>query len=254
MQKAMKANTWIIILLTWTINTIAQSPQGGKVIYTRTITYQFTSTGNPEWDAYAKSLPGEGKFMKQLHFTTEHSLYDEVYASEGAKPVEHQKAMFFVNFGKAPKPALKQLYIDFNLEKRFALMEFMTRDFRVEDSLEGLAWKLQPDRRKIGDYVCMKATAILEGDEVTAWFTPEIPIPAGPAQYHGLPGLVLAVERLDETIFLATSVDLSPPDPELLVPPRGGKSYTPDEFERIVEEKVKEYKQNGKDKADYYGK
>ena len=102
--------------------------------------------------------------------------------------------------------------------------------------------------------MCMKATAELEGDVVTAWFTPEIPVPAGPAEYHGLPGLILAVERLDETIFLATMVDLSPPDPELLVPPGEGKLYTSEEFERIVAEKVEEYRQSGKEDSESYYK
>jgi len=209
----MKTNFLIVILLAASLKVLAQSPPGGKVIYTRTTTYQFTSTGNAEWDAYAKTLPAEGKFQKQLLFTAESSLYDEGIASQDAMPTEHQKAMFFVNYGKAPKPSLKQLYIDFTKEERISLMEFMTRDFRVKDSLEHLAWKLQPERRKIGNYICMKATAALDGDELTAWFTPEIPVPAGPAEYYGLPGLVLAVERLDETIFLATTGDLSPPDP-----------------------------------------
>jgi GLPGLI family protein len=250
----MKTKILIVIFLAASLNLLAQSHPGGRVIYTRTTTYQFASTGNAEWDAYAKTLPGEGKFEKQLLFTAESSLYDEGIASQDALPIEHQKALFFVNYGKAPKPSLKQLYIDFNKEEGCALMEFMTRDFRVEDSLERLAWKLQPERRKIGDYICMKATADMEGDAVSAWFTPEIPVPAGPAEYYGLPGLVLAVERLDETIFLATSVNLSPPDPELLVPPDGGRLCTPEEFARIVEEKVEEYKQSGEEKADYYGK
>jgi GLPGLI family protein len=244
----------IAILLAASLQILAQSPTGGRVIYTRTTTYQFASTGNPEWDAYAKTLPSESKFEKQLLFTNESSLYYEGIASQDALPIEHQKALFFVNFGKDPQPVLKQLYIDFNKEEGCALMEFMTRDFRVKDSLERLAWKLQPERRKIGDYICMKATAALEGDAVSAWFAPEIPVPAGPAEYHGLPGLVLAVERLDETIFLATSVDLSPPDPELLVPPGEGKLCTPEEFERIVAEKVEEYKQNGEEKSEYYYK
>lgn len=244
----------ITVLLAVSLKVLAQPSPGGKVIYTRTITYQYATTGNAEWDAYVKTLPAESKFEKQLLFTPESSLYDEGIASRDAMPIEHQKAMFFVNYGKAPKPSLKQLYIDFTREEGIALMEFMTRDFRVEEARGRLSWKLQADRRKIGDYICMKATTTLEGDEVTAWFTPEIPVPAGPAQYYGLPGLVLAVERLDETIFLATSVDLSPPDPDLLVAPDGGRLYTREEFERIVEEKVEEYKQNGAEKADYYGK
>ena len=250
----MKTKFLIVISLVLSLQIPAQSPTGGRVTYTRTTTYHFANTGNAEWDAYAKSLPREGKFEKQLLFTTDRSLYDEGIVSQENLPIEHQKALFFVNYGKDPKATLKQFYIDFSKEESCALREFMTRDFRVKDSLERPAWKLQHERRKIGDYVCMKATTELEGDMVTAWFTPEIPVPAGPAGFYGLPGLVLAVERQDETIFLATSVDLSPPDPDLLVRPEGGKPCTPEEFERIVAEKVEEYRQNSEEKSEYYYK
>lgn len=250
----MNTKILIFILLSASLKVRSQDSPGGSVIYTRTTTYEFQSTGNAEWDAYAKTLPSEGKFEKQLIFTSESSLYIEALISKEALPNEHQKALFFVNFGKAPKPTLKQLFIDFEKEERFALLEFMTREFRVEDSLENRAWKLQTERKKIGEYVCMKATTILDGDEITAWFTPEIPVPAGPADYYGLPGLVLAVERLDETIFLATSVDLNTPDPEVLVPPKTGKLISQEVFDKIVEEKVEEYKQNEPSKSEYYQK
>ena len=250
----MKIKILIIILLTASLEVLSQTSLGGSVVYTRTTTYNFQSTGNDEWDAYAKTLPSKGKFEKQLMFTSESSLYNEALTSEEALPPEHQKALFFVNYGKTPKPSLKQLFIDFKKEERCALLEFMTREFRVENSLENRGWKLQAERKKIGEYVCMKATTNLDGDEITAWFTPEIPVPAGPAEYYGLPGLVLAVERLDETIFLATSVDLSVPDPEVLVPPDAGKLTSPEDFERIVQEKVKEYQQTDHSKSEYYQK
>ena len=250
----MKINILIFILLTASLKVLSQPPLGGSVVYTRTTTYNFQSTGNDEWDAYARTLPGEGKFEKHLMFTSERSLYIEALSSEENLPTEHQKALFFVNYGKTPRPILKQLFIDFEEEKSCALLEFMTREFRVENSIKNWGWKLQAERKKIGAFVCMKATANLEGDMITAWFTPEVPVPAGPAEYHGLPGLVLAVERLDETIFLATSVDLTAPDQKLLVPPGTGKLTSPEDFDKIVEKKVEEFEQHGPDKANYYKK
>ncbi len=103
----------------------------------------------------------------------------------------------------------------------------MTREFLVESSLDNKGWKLDPTRKKIGEYICMKATMNLEGDTVTAWFAPELPVPAGPAEYYGLPGVVLAVERLGETVLLATSIDLTLPPAELLVKPAAGKKTSP---------------------------
>ncbi len=223
----------------------AQDLLAGTIVYQRTTTYTFDPTGNDEWDAYAKTLPTEGEFENVLYFTAEASLYDESTIEKEAISDTQQMAMFMASYGKPPKPSLKQIFIDFNTESRTALLEFMTREFLVESTLENRGWKLDPSRKKIGEYICMKATMKMEGDTVTAWFAPELPVPAGPAEYYGLPGIVLAVERLGETILMATSIDLTPPLPDILVKPDAGKRTSPEAFERIVEEKVEEFKKNG---------
>ena len=243
-----------ILLVAGTLLAAAQAPLGGTVVYTRTTTYTLNPTGNAEWDAYAKSLPTEGKFEKTLYFTSDASLYDESALEKEEVSIPQQKAMFFATYGEPPKSSLKSLYINFQEESKTALQEFMTREFLVESELENKGWKLDPARRKIGEYVCMKASMILEGDTVTAWFAPEIPVPAGPAEYYGLPGIVLAVERLGETILLATFIDLTPPPAELLVKPDAGKKTSPEDFESIVKEKLEEFKKNGQSKSDYYHK
>ena len=250
----MRATLIVMLLLAGIIKTTAQNPPGGTIIYTRTTTYTFEATGNDEWDIYAKSLPREGKFEKVLYFTASESLYDESGMEKEAISIPQQKAMYFASYGKPPRPSLKSLYINFQEESRVSLQEFMTREFRLESTLENKGWKLHPSRKKIGNYVCMRATMNMEGDTVSAWFAPEIPVPAGPAEYYGLPGVVLAVERLGETILLATSIDLSPPSPELLIKPLTGEKTTPETFDRIVEEKVEEYIKNGPPKEGYYGK
>ncbi|RLE02194.1 MAG: hypothetical protein DRJ13_05880 [Bacteroidetes bacterium] len=250
----MKHTHLAILLLAGTLNAAAQTPIGGTVVYTMTTTYNFEPTGNDEWDAYARTLPTEGKFEKVLYFTAEASLYDVSSLEKEATSGLQEKTEFFASYGKPPKPALKSLYIDFQEESKVSLQEFMTREFLVESPLDNKGWKLDPTRKKIGEYVCMKATMNLEGDTVTAWFAPEIPVPAGPAEYYGLPGVVLAVERLGETVLLATSIDLSPPPAELLVKPENGKKTSPEAFDRIVEEKVEEFKKNGSGKSDYYRK
>lgn len=247
----MKQYVLVILLLTGTLNIAAQASLGGTVTYTRTTTYTFDPTGNDEWDAYARSLPTEGKFEKRLYFTSDLSLYDESTLEKEEASIPQQKAMFFATYGKSPKPFLKSLYIDFQAETKTALQEFMTREFLVESPLEKRGWKLDPTRKMIGEYVCMKATMNMEGDTVTAWFAPELPVPAGPAEYYGLPGIVLAVERLGETILMATSIDLTPPPAELLVKPNRGKKTSPEAFGRIMEEKLEEFSKNGPDKSYY---
>jgi len=243
-----------VLLLAGLLNAAGQAPLGGTVVYTRTTTYIINPTGNDEWDAYAKTLPTEGKFEKTLYFTSDASLYDEFTLEKEEVSIPQQKAIFFATYGKPPKPSLKSLYIDFQEESKTALQEFMTREFLVESKLENKGWKLDPTRKKIGGYVCMKATMNLDGDTVTAWFAPEIPVPAGPSGYYGLPGIVLAVERLGETILMATFIDLTPPPAELIVKPDAGKKTSPEDFDRIVEEKIAEFKKNGQSKSEYYQK
>ena len=77
--------------------------------------------------------------------------------------------------------------------------------------------------------------------QVVVWFTPTIPVPAGPGEYVGLPGLVLAVESHDGDRKLeAISVELQPLDKALLKPPKKGKKVTPEEYEAMVAEKLEE--------------
>ena len=80
-------------------------------------------------------------------------------------------------------------------------------------------------------------------DIVTAYFTSEIPVSIGPADFSGLPGLIMAVEINGETVFMATSVDLTPPKDDALSEPDSGKKVTQAEFDEIVAEKEKEWKE-----------
>jgi GLPGLI family protein len=64
-------------------------------------------------------------------------------------------------------------------------------------------WTITNDTKTIKGYLCKKATTnSIEVDpdkpayygQVTAWFTEEIPLPAGPDRYCELPGLILEIE------------------------------------------------------------
>ena len=69
-------------------------------------------------------------------------------------------------------------------------------------SLSNTKWTLAKDTTKIGSLTCYKATTILKlqgrrGEilrPVTAWYTKEINISAGPDGFGGLPGLIIQLE------------------------------------------------------------
>ena len=46
-------------------------------------------------------------------------------------------------------------------------------------------------QKKIGKYLCNKATINFRGIDYIAWYTKEIPVPYGPWKMRGLNGLIL---------------------------------------------------------------
>ena len=126
----------------------------------------------------------------------------------------------------------------------------MTRSFLISGEIGNKAWKLTDNKIKVLDYICPGAE-LKEGDNtITAWFTSEIPIPTGPDEFYGLPGLILVVEINGETAFMATSIDLTSPGEGVIARPDKGKKVTQEEFDRIVAEKVKEYEETIKSTGD----
>lgn len=63
--------------------------------------------------------------------------------------------------------------------------------YTYEDSTAQFDWTLLPDTVTVCGYVCRKAEATFRGIRWTAWYAPDIPIPAGPWKLNGLPGLIL---------------------------------------------------------------
>jgi len=74
---------------------------------------------------------------------------------------------------------------------------------------------------------------------VTAWYTPQIPVSAGPADYHGLPGLILEVQA-DKTVMLCTKIVMNPKDKETIDKPEKGEIVTRDEYNQIMKDKIQE--------------
>lgn len=81
---------------------------------------------------------------------------------------------------------------------------FYSRDigFRmVKEKTPDISWNLTPESKKIGNFVCKKATAMFRGRNYTAWYSPEIPLPYGPWKLQGLPGLILEAYDTNKEIF-----------------------------------------------------
>ena len=67
----------------------------------------------------------------------------------------------------------------------------------IYEDIPRMEWKIDSVTKTVGKYECIKATMSFRGRNYTAWFTPGIPVSAGPWKFNGLPGLI--VELYDDT-------------------------------------------------------
>jgi hypothetical protein len=118
--------------------------------------------------------------------------------------------------------------------------EFLGRKFRIPEERPEFAWKLTGEAAQFLGFPVYQAIATQDSTTLEAWFTPDIPVSAGPAQYGGLPGLILtlAVDS-NRVVYTATAVDTTTPVGKIEVPSDGNK-VTRAEYDKIVAEKQEE--------------
>jgi len=129
-----------------------------------------------------------------------------------------------------------------NLKENAILNDFDSPDgthYIISSKANKYQWKLTKETKKISGYTCYKATtqkitnnmAGTFAKPVTAWYAPAIPIPFGPKDYNGLPGLILELQ--EGTIGLyATKINLNPKEKIEINKPTKGKLMTQEEYDK----------------------
>lgn len=192
-----------------------------------------------------------------LQFTKDESTYKEVEQLENNNRIS-SGGMEIVVMGSGGNDE----YYKNVKENRFVnKTELFGKEFLIKDSITPLDWKLTKETKNIGEYTCFKATATRtqkmmsvvssseeeeskqetkeEEIEITAWYTPQIPIGNGPDSFGGLPGLILELNNGGETI-LCSKIVLNPTKKVSIKEPTKGKVVTSAEYKDITEKKMKE--------------
>lgn len=90
-------------------------------------------------------------------------------------------------------------------------------------------WVITSESKKIGDYICYKATCEKLGmnrngekkvTNVIAWFAPILPYSFGPKDFNGLPGLILEL-HFYKSVFLATNIEVNTTSNKVIELPKG---------------------------------
>ena len=233
-----------LLLVAFSLNGLAQDIKGGTVEYDQLYYHTYEKKEGPGGERYNNfiaNLPSTTKDMKMLIFTSKKSLYKQSMQPEDPVLSRMKKGIQRVNYFKPPQVELSEVYINLTKGAMTKQFSFMTRFFRMEEKTRQSAWKVGAEQVIIQGYTCQNATMKKGEKIITAWFTPEIPVSTGPADYEGLPGLILSIEEDGRNTILATSIDLSEPDTEIKKP-KAGTKVDQEKLDKIVVEKLEEWK------------
>jgi len=175
-------------------------------------------------------LPDETKSLRKLTFKDSISIYEVIHKE---KDVSKNDGIFF-HFVEPDN----QMYIDRSHNEIKEKKDFLGKTFLIESKAEPIKWHKTSEVKKIGDYFCQLATFRDTSKTIHAWFTPQIKVSVGPEKYGDLPGMiVLLIENEGKTIFSLKSFEFKEVDK--IEPPKKGKKVTEEEYDKIVEEKLK---------------
>lgn len=271
----------LILLLFFSFTINAQNISGQAYYESKTTVDLDAFGGNREMTEEMKKMIAERmKSMLEktyiLTFNKDESIYKEQEKLD-ATPMNPGFKMMMSSY--TPGAQYKNLKTGQIVEEN----EFFGKQFLVTDSIKDLDWQITKESKTIGQYIAFKATAMKKVDpndysmarpkkkderenaetkndtaqpqdpmdmieipeeiEVTAWFTPQIPVSNGPGEYAGLPGLILEL-NVYRTTLLCSKIVMNPKEAEKIEPPKKGKEVTREEYIKIVKEKTDEIREN----------
>ena len=102
--------------------------------------------------------------------------------------IRPQDAIFYKNYNT-------NIYRYENSKKNHNLV---TEYLSIKDEIPSYIWTFEAETQKIAGYNCKKAITTKKigarTQNITAWYTEDIPINDGPMDFNGLPGLIIQIE------------------------------------------------------------
>ena len=251
---------FVLVLLIITVNVVAQDFQGQAEYFSKS-GLELGSWGDTMSEAQKKQIQERLKNRLEktyiLKFNVEESSFVE---EEKLDAISGATDSWGKNF--APGEKYKNVKNNTLIQEQ----EFYGKKFLVKDNLLKFEWNMTSESKNVGEYMCMKAVALIPSDSLTwfdfswgklgdnekatdstqvrmtqveAWYTPQIPVSHGPSEYWGLPGLILEVTA-DNTTMLCSKIVLNPKDKTKISAPEKGKIVNKAEYQEIIKTKMAE--------------
>jgi GLPGLI family protein len=267
-----------LILLAVTTSFFAQKKFEGKAIYMSKTTMDMSRFGNKMTEQQKKQMKARMKnFLEKtytLTFNRSESSFKENVSLEAPGGASGR------SWGRSNGQG--SIYKNVQDRKMIEDVEQFSKRFLVTEEMEQPKWELGTETKKIGQYTCYKATMTKDDTSIdwgsmfgrgrnntakkdstktdakesapkkrtlsiTAWYTPQVPVSAGPDTYWGLPGLILELSA-GRTTMLCTEITINPDDAIAIKTPTKGKKVNRDEYNKIVKEKTEEIRNQFKNR------
>src|ERR1700694_3903512 len=225
------------LVFLFTLSAHAQMKEG-HVVYERTVQLPLRNL-DPE---LAAKFPKSRTDQFELLFGNNQSLW-QYLPNINADENSFSGNGIAVRMGGGPNEIT---YCNFNKGSRVDQREVLDTRFIVSDSIVKLSWKLSDETRMVLQHTVHKATAqrtttrsrlTMENGEmkrqefpdtvkVVAWYTTDIPVPAGPDFQGQLPGLILEMD-VDNGQTVYKAIEIAPKvNTAKIKEPKDGKKVT----------------------------
>jgi GLPGLI family protein len=236
MKKIITLSIFIFMLL----NLKAQNNSGTITYKKIQISKTFTEDkrerlGNEKFNQFSKLEESMNNAYKDLSFILEFNRTESVFKVQ--KFLETPKHRF-LKFAVGSEG--KGVYYN-SKEERIRKMNSFGEDFLIYYDTPPINWKLENKTKKIGNYICYKATTIetyktAKGTKqyiINAWYTPEINAQYGPIGFSGLPGLILELDR-DKFRYYVDNITINTKKEIKIIKPKSGKKITKEEYNDLA--------------------
>lgn len=250
-----------------TITTFAQKDFQGKATYMSKTSMDMSRFGNQMSEQQKKQMMARMKNFLEKTYTLSFNKNESSFKEEVKLDAPGtQGSRWGASNGQG------SIYKNLKDREMIEDVEQFSKRFLIVEAMEQPKWELGPESKKIGQYTVYKATMTIvdtkidwggifrrgrnqEKDStntknkddvkmlnVTAWYSPQIPVSSGPETYWGLPGLILELTAGD-TVMLCTEIVINPSDAVEIDKPTKGAEVTRDEYNVIIKEKTEELKE-----------
>jgi len=242
----MKYLILFISFLSFSTLALSQNNQG-EIIYEEKV--NIWKNLPPEMEGMKESIPEFRTSKSSLLFTGEETFYSPKERTKEEKEKARERRAGEGRRGRGRRGgrnrgSKEKSYFNLADNTVKSSSDFFGKQFLITGPPKTYKWKITGKQKQVGEFLCQEATYQDSTETIKAWFTPMIPVAAGPNKYCGLPGMILHMDFNDGSrMITAIDVQLKEIDATLIVEPTEGKKVSREEFEKIREEKMEEMKQ-----------